>query len=372
VSKQENGVGRSFTVERREIRDPETGRTSWKICPDDGMCRNMYMYINSFTEDERYALYMSTMTGETQFYRYEIETGETVQISDGDSVAWGGSINPVSQEFFYQDADAIRAVHMHSLERREVYRKTGHPILETAGGFMTFSPSGQRFAVAYSDAEDRGGVARGFCDGSGVESVYVRPSEQNQHVLYANADEDTISFAVTPDHQNDMSLDDATRARAWLVDAKTGEAEPFLTMPKGFRATHEYWGPTGERLYYHKKTQPGWTPAYIGVMDRKTREQKDLFRSDTIKLGHSYVNRDETKIVSDSQEPGRNELILIDIALGTHEVVCWPNSSIKGRDPDNPNNQDAHVHPTFSPTGRYVLYSSDASGVAQVYILPLW
>ena len=80
------------------------------------------------------------------------------------------------------------------------------------------------------------------------------------------------------------------------------------------------------------------------------------------KLGHSSVNADESLIVSDNQAPGRNELLLINIRTGENLALCWPNASGKGH--------PHHVHPAFSPSGKMIIYTSDVSGYAQVYILP--
>jgi len=75
------------------------------------------------------------------------------------------------------------------------------------------------------------------------------------------------------------------------------------------------------------------------------------------------VNSEQTKIISDNQAPYENELLLIDLASGEAEIFCWPNAS--GR--SHPN----HIHPSFSRSGRFILYTSDVSGSAQVFLVPL-
>ena len=58
--------------------------------------------------------------------------------------------------------------------------------------------------------------------------------------------------------------------------------------------------------------------------------------------------------------------MLIETATGEAEILCWPNSKVTGG-----HAEFSHVHPAFSPSGRLVLYTSDESGVGQVYLVPL-
>jgi len=66
--------------------------------------------------------------------------------------------------------------------------------------------------------------------------------------------------------------------------------------------------------------------------------------------------------ISDCQEPGENELVLLKLQTGEGQVLCLPNSPVDGG-----HSQRAHVHPSFCPNGNYVCFTSDRSGVSQVY-----
>jgi len=90
------------------------------------------------------------------------------------------------------------------------------------------------------------------------------------------------------------------------------------------------------------------------------------YESNTIRLGHGVSSYDGRWFVSDSQEPGKNELVLLNLETGKARVLCWPNSSVTaGHD------SQAHVHPSFSPKGNYVCYTSDRTGTPQVYVVPI-
>jgi len=356
--------GEPFEMPRRVHHDPKTGREVWRISPPDTPSVAPYMYVTAFTPDERYVFYAAGPEKGMQLYRCEIATGETVRLTDArDMPGLCANLHPDGTELFYRAGEVVCAVNVYTLEERTVLDARDHPELVQPRQQIMFSPSGRYFSFSYQWSEGKSAVARGACDGSGYETVY-RYGSGIQHLMFCPADDDLMSFSPAPDHQQQWDLPDIQRSRTYLLDVQRGEIEPFLCLPKPFTATHDYWSPTGERMYFHKKTRPTWVPTWICTLDRRTREERTLFGSHTIKLGHSMVNRQETHIVSDCQEPGRNELLWIDIASGTAEVLCWPDSTCAA-------GQHSHVHPSISPKGSFVLYTSDAAGLPQVYLVPM-
>ncbi len=83
-------------------------------------------------------------------------------------------------------------------------------------------------------------------------------------------------------------------------------------------------------------------------------------------LGHSMITEDSRYIVSDVQKPKDNPLILVDMRSGAERILCWPDSTVTAGHP-----KGAHVHPSFSRSGRYIAYTSDRTGTAQVYVVPV-
>jgi oligogalacturonide lyase len=180
------------------------------------------------------------------------------------------------------------------------------------------------------------------------------------------ANPDIITYVPGPDTQNDMSLPMEQRARTWKVDLEAGTDQQFLTMPYGYRATHESWTADGESFFFFRKTRPGWEPAAICSIDRQGGDFRVHYESHSIKLGHGISSRDGRWFISDSQLPEKNELLLIDLTSGDAEVICWPNASTA-----EGNTTLTHVHPSFSPGGNYVCFTSDRTGVTQFYVVPV-
>ena len=194
--------------------------------------------------------------------------------------------------------------------------------------------------------------------------VHEQDTGRFSHPLINPSDPDIISYVPGPDTQNDMSLPMEQRARTWKINLRDGTDKPFLTCPYGFRATHESWSADGSRFFFFRKTVPGWKPVTICSISKQGDDLREYHYSDTIRLGHGISSRDGKWFITDSQDPGRNPLTLLNLETGLRTVLNWPDASTE-------DGEFTHVHPFFSTSGRFVCYTSDVSGVPQVYVVPV-
>jgi hypothetical protein len=366
--------------EKTVFHDDRTGCEIWKMTSwDDCHCLASYMYLQSFSADEKYVVFTSNRSGQYEIYRLEMESGDTVQLTDhtaDDSLCFFGmaqNFHPNGRELFYDDGRSLWAVEIASLKRREVTRRP--PQWRPDGNSPQFSPDGRQVYFSFRDAEERIGFAAVDAAGGTPQDFYRWPEFGHSdsevlatHLQIAPTATPTLTFAPWPDYQNDPNETRARRVRAWKLTIGSSHAEPFLVMPPGFRATHEHWGVSADgepRLFFHQKTVPGWTPASLVSVSLDGDNFQQHYISDR-KLGHSCLRPDGNILVSDVQDPRGNELIAVDISNGLEKVLCWPDSSVRS-DPM----QTGHVHPSFSPSGGKLLYTSDKSGHAAVFILTL-
>lgn len=358
-------VGHTEIIEPQIFNDERTGREIWRISPADRRSFSNYVYKSSFTPDERFLIYIGEIDGARKLFRYEISSGATTLMTGADTVVGDANIHPNGREVFCRiEGGATISIDINTLEKRLVFDPADHA-LEKVSQQIMFSRSGRWFSFAYTYAEDKVAIARAECNGGGYETVY-RHNSRAQHLMFCPASDELMSFSMAPDFQQTWDLPDIERSRTFLLDVKSSSIRPLVCLPKPFTATHDYWSPNGDRIYFHKKTRPTWVPTWINSIDRVTGEETEHFRSDTIMLGHSSVDKDETFIVSDCQNPEGNEMIKIDLKSGEHEVLCWPDTDVPGGHAEG-----GHAHPSISPSSKYVLYGSNVSGTPQVYLLPL-
>jgi oligogalacturonide lyase len=351
---------------RRE-RDSRTGREVWQVTEGGAISHSCYFEAQPFTRDDRHLVYCSNRGGTYQLYAVELRTGETRQLTRCRRLSnLSFSIDPGGRDVIYLDGS--------ELWKTAVATGAGALIADLAAlapqaanfsAGRTFSRDGRYTPVGYS----MGGaavIALLNLETAKIEKTAEVKGGTGGHMLMCPADPHLVTFVRSPDEQNNMELPMERRARTMIADLRTGAVHPFLTMPYGWRATHEYWDSAGERFYFHRKKVPGWVPAGICSMKRDGSDWRTHFTSETLMLGHSMISHDGRFIVSDVQKPDDNPLVFIDLASGRHEILCWPDSSVR-----EGHAKQAHVHPSISRSGRYVAYTSDRTGTAQVYVVPL-
>ena len=98
---------------------------------------------------------------------------------------------------------------------------------------------------------------------------------------------------------------------------------------------------------------------------------------------HAICNRQGTRMVADTNFPDIG-LQVFDPrdGIGQPQALCHPESSSLGEHWNGPFPYDhgpikvyapqhTHPHPSFSPDGRFVVYTSDRTGYSQVYEVAL-
>ncbi|MCM8766969.1 MAG: oligogalacturonate lyase family protein [Candidatus Omnitrophica bacterium] len=345
--------------------DRKTGREIWEIGIEGYDCVTTYMYFQSFSQDERYLIFSSNKTGKFELYRMEIETNQIIQITDNFDKYY--NFTCFNQEVIFNDGRTITGINLETLEKRIIIEKEKEWLFIFGG--PAISEKNKKIACFFKDINENIGIVYTDIENPKVKGVYKLPLwiKEVSHLIASPSEQFILTFNILPDKQNDFQLPPSERARAWKINIEKEELVPFLIMPEGFRATHEYWGHNDNlRLYFHKKTVPTFTPVFISSIDINGSDYKEHFYSETRKLGHSSISYDNKFIVSDVQENWENELYLINLKTGTSQIICWPNSSCCSE-----RNQLGHVHPSFSPSGKFIIFSSDFKGKTSVYVIPL-
>lgn len=347
-------------------RSPETGREVWQITSDTAPGVACYFEGQAFTSDERYVVYSSKQSGKWRLYRMNLETGIASALTPVDRNIMDDdyTIMPDGERVCYMDGWKLYATHVESREEKVLFdfegKLPGHP--RYTGSFTNDG----KYALVHISNDTLKAIYRTNLESGEVMEVHHQREGRISHPLINPEDPDVITYVPGPDTQNDMTLPMEKRARTWKVDLKAGTDRQFLTVPYGYRATHESWSYDGERFFFFRKTRPGWSPVAICSMDKEGKDVRIHYENDTIKLGHGVSSRDGRWFVSDCQNPDINELVLLNLETGEAQVLCWPNSSVDGG-----HSMQAHVHPSFSPGGNFICYTSDRTGVSQVYVVPV-
>ena len=375
----------SLTMKRRTSHDTKTGREVWQVSDGEFECVVPYMDEPAWTADERYLVFACNRSATWQPYRLELETGEAAQLIETISGARQFSVDTGSGRVYVPDGSRVMAVDVEGLESRlavdfaagrHALRPEALPVISGDGSL----------ALARAMTEDGQTILFvGRTDGSNeIEAVPVKgfPCLPG-HEQFCPGDNNIVSLnAMSPtgDYPNNIKYDwtapdPNARTKTWRVDLDTGEASRLILLPEMQSATHCVWNRAGTRLHFHRKTRPTWVPTALCSVDRSGGGFCVYYETNDYLLGHSCPSRDGKWIVTDSQEPGENILMLVGLEDDEQHMLCWPNSSVGSDRPDKrlPHLPPGggHTHPGFSPSGRYVHYQSDVSGRTQVYVVPV-
>jgi oligogalacturonide lyase len=191
-------------------------------------------------------------------------------------------------------------------------------------------------------------------DGSTPEQIY----EEHYWLGHFNASP-KHSNLMTFCHEGPWSKVDN---RIWGLDIETGEAWKIRPTEAGECVGHEYWMADGEHIGYHGSNEHG------GLFGSIRYDNTDQIEAPFD--GHSWHFHSHMLdlIVCDgnAQEPYLLAWRLRDGVFEGPKVLAWHRGSF--------HTQGLHVHPGVFADGTKVLYTADAHGYGQVFIVdvPAW
>ena len=396
---------------KKIITDDVPGIPVWQLTDGSYECDAPYFENQAFTDNDKYAVFRIKQNNQWKLYRSELRTGLVSLLSNRPLISPAGAqtlpfsspttdtglftIMPNGKEVAFLSGTAndrkLYAVDVENRTERvlfdaytEINRQFGskHDDIQFSGSFTNDG----RYTLMMSNYKtaNRIDIFRIDLENQKIELVATGPYKSTHPVL--NPENPNILFYIPdPDGQNAGAPDNSDRARSWIIRISgnelndytvkgstyqvEGTAEPFLWMPIGNRATHETWSEDGEKMFYFKKGNGN----DVSVCSRSIDDATETVYSTLPRLGHGKASRDMKYFVADQQVSANanNSLYLINLGTKTSKIICNPNAT-----QSNSDYQYQHVHPSFSSSGNYIIYSSDRRGNGydgkyQVFVVPI-
>lgn len=361
-----------FPSEATERHDAATGRRVLQLTSHSSVHHHLYFLTPSLTSDERHAVFCSYRSGRPEFYAAGFPAGEIRQLTEEEGInGYSGVIAPDGSDLYYTAAGGIRAASLAGGDARLLTSFPGSQL-----GECSLSPDGAWLVTALRDAEGPGlAVAR--TDGSS-SSVILRVERTVIHPQFFPNDPERILYAQDP------------APRMWTVRRDGSENTCLYEHGNEEFLVHEtFLGRTGREIVVVR-----WPYALLRfeLQDRRFREIASF------NAWHIAASRDGRTVLCDTAHPDAG-LQLVDVETGHRRTLCLPQSSCQGsqwsrdryalpedfaaarREAERTASlswmemktdtvygpQWTHPHPSFSPSERWVLYTSDCTGYPQVY-----
>lgn len=383
-------VGTRYPSERRTYRDAQTGRQVTQLTNSPAEDYHLYFYNPAVTPDGRYLIFFSERTGLSNLFRLQLDSGEIIQLTDTrpvraeywpftEAVRGAGAclaaIGSAGREVFYFEGQELWAVEIESLRARQLFTlpadRRPSILHANAGGtalvFATWDEdlflegSRRAYAGEYFGVDDpfyhatSSTILRVDATTGSAEEILRQEKFWINHVLINPQDSDLILFC----HEYSRLPD-----RMWLLNAATGHYAPLPGQGTDEWYQHEFWSPDGQRICFHGGSESDENNGFCGWCSPDgTQYYKFHHNTPGRAYAHYNLHPDGTTMITDGEaQPGCISKVRFVDGCQEYEVLCRHDSYRFGDD------QRCHPHPSYTPDGRQVVFTSNRSGASNVYL----
>ncbi len=340
-----------------------TGARIFQITNHPSINHLSYFLQSSFTPDSKRLIFTSYRTGNAQLFEAGFPDGDIRQLTAGAPIhPYSPTLSPDGSHVFFTRGGGVWTLNRRSLEETRIVEFDGAQLGECSLG------DGGRWIVAAIKQGSLQGLVTGRTDGSDWRVIPF--TRMVIHPQFHPLEPEWIEFAGDP------------APRMYRV-RRDGTGMECLYVHDGSEwITHEtFLGTTGDMIFVH------W-PRCLCRLNWTTRA---ISRVTNYKVWHISPNREGTKVLCDTNQPDEG-IFQIDVATGVRRPICLSESGNGGTQwaMDTPANWKAeskatlsylevptdsiygpqwtHPHPCFSPDEKFVTFTSNRTGFAQVYV----
>jgi oligogalacturonide lyase len=382
-------VGRTYPPEWMDYQDPLSGRRVWQLTNSQAEDYHLYFYNPSVTPDGRYLIFISERTGLSNLFRMDLQTGSIVQLTDAEparaeywpfteAVKGVGSCLPAlgsdGKEVFYFVGTALFAVEIERLKQRQLLslssdRRPSMLQADPGGETLVFATwdealfmersqcayAGEKFPDDRFFQETTSTIMRVDAVTGHAEEVLCKENFWINHVHVNPRDRDLILFC----HEYSGSPD-----RMWLLNVADGQCEPIPGQGADEWYEHEFWNADGERVCFHGGSSGDTTQGFCGWCSPDgSRYTKAYHTTSGRAYAHYNLHPDGESMVTDGEaRPGCISKVHLRQGKQLFDILCRHDSYTFGDD------QRCHPHPSFTPDGRQVIFTSNRTGTSNVYL----
>ena len=382
-------VGRMYPPEWRDHLDPLTGRSVRQLTNSPAEDYHLYFYNPSITPDGNYLIFISERTGISNLFRLDLETGTIMQLTDAQPVRaeyWPftaavqgvGACLPAigngGQEVFYFEGTDLFAVEIEGLKRRQLLSLPSDrrpSMLQSGGETLVFATwdeklfmersqrayAGEKFPDEQFFQETTSTILRVEAATGQAEEVFCKDKFWINHVHVNPRDRDLILFC----HEYSGLPD-----RMWLLNVADRRCAPIPGQGAGEWYEHEFWSGDGQRVCFHGGSAGDNTQGFCGWCSSDGTNYTKAYHSTS---GRAYAHYNlhpdpygQTMVTDGEARPGCISKVHLREGRQVFEVLCRHDSYTFGDD------QRCHPHPSFTPDGRQVIFTSNRTGSSNVYL----
>lgn len=403
-------AGRKFPSEISDAVDPLTGRRVRRFTRSPANDQHPYFTGPALTADSRTLVFISERAGGPDLFAADTASGEITQLTHNrhgllrsyvypwGSVAGFGKASVVlhagSGDVYYLQGRQLRVVNCRTLRHRVI--ATLPPGYVSA--FMHVDPANARVCIPLVDADAFAGseevtIPTYHPGGFGAIGERVRQRSLSSHLLIVHTDGSHadvwasipgawvthVQFRPTAHGDSDLllfnheALSGIGSQRMWMIDGVTRKIWKVRPEPGDGKHwnCHEVWTADGSRVFYHGAgvhPDTGRKTNLFGWCSPDGLDYREIYLPDEASgYGHFAEHPVPGTLITDGYFADGRILALVREGpvkgWGIWEPLCRHDSRW--------HYQDDHPHPIVSADGKWCVFTSSASGTADVYAVEL-
>ncbi len=357
------GKGTVYSSESRTFVDRRTGTHIRQVTKASAHHHHPFFIIPAYDNAMQRLIFVSHRSGTPQVFAEERKTGQLRQLTDRTDLSeWSVHPSRNGQSVFFTAGTSGWRLDLDTLEEHELVNFDATEMREkgmvgAAMGTTAISHDDKWWAIRFNVGDE--------------SALAVVNTDTGDHEIILRRDS-IGHLQFCPDDSNLLYYAGPLTDRVWVIN-RDGSGNRRLyarNIGKNEWITHETWIPRTRELAF-----VDW-PRGVRCINVDTGVQRQVTK---INAWHAICNADGIRMVADTNFPDigiqtfdpRNE-------NGETKTLCYPNATSIGEHWNGPfpyadgpiqvyAPQHTHPHPSFSPDGKYVVYTSDRSGFAQIY-----
>ena len=355
--------GTVYSSESRSFYDERTGTQIRQITTASALHHHPFFIIPAYDDAMQRLIFISYRTGTPQIFAEERATGELRQLTDRSDISeW--SVHPArdGKSVFFTAGTSGWKVDLETLEESELVNFAATAMQDdgmvaAAMGTTALSHDSRWWAVRFQIGKE--------------SALAIIDTDTGDHDIILQRDS-IAHLQFCPDDSNLLYYAGPLTDRVWVIN-RDGSGNRRLyarNIEKNEWITHETWIPGTRELAF-----VDW-PRGVRCVNADTGKVRQVT---TFNAWHAISNPSGTLMVADTNFPDIGiQTFDPQDGIGEPETLCYPNASSIGAHWNAPfpyaagpiqvyAPQHTHPHPSFSPDGKHVVFTSDRSGYAQIY-----
>ena len=361
--------------ESRTFYDRCTGTRIRQVTAASALHHHPFFIIPAYDDAMQRLIFVSYRTGTPQIFAEERATGELRQLTDRPDLGeWSVHPSHNGEAVFFTAGTSGWRLDLETLEERELvnFDVVCKSKLAAKGVATAMKEEGMVAAAMGTTAlshDDKWWAVK-FNIGKEAALAIIN-TETGEHDIILQRDS-IAHLQFCPDDANLLYYAGPLTDRVWVIhrDGSGNRRLYAQNLEKKEWITHETWIPGTRELAF-----VDW-PRGVRCINVDTGAERQVT---SFNAWHAISNPAGTRMVADTNFPdiGIQTFDPRD-SIGEPQTLCYPNASSIGEHWNGPfpyakgpiqvyAPQHTHPHPSFSPDGQHIVFTSDRSGYAQIY-----